>query len=829
MHAINVDLAEKSAWVEADATFGELYYRVAKKSNAYGIVARLCTSLGLGRHITGGAYGFMMRKYRLGVDNALDAKIINSNREIFDRKSMGEDIFWARMFFGRLEAVVGAATETISTTYNALYLGPPDALLKPMKRDFPELSLKKSDCFAMSWLESIMFIAGFPKIVPTTFLLSGKSTFLNYFKAKSDFVKTVIPKKGLKGMWARMLKEEIPLMIWNPYGGMMERISELATPFPHRKASFTRFKNDLNLFTLKVNHGGVFTYVYGPKRTRAPRRVYKGRNADWFDDVDVDGFSVLEVSDNGLEPLSKDIDVLDMLSYVNKYKLMEVFIEHPIENSVMDTIDLEQEDASDGLGDENVGNVANDLGDEKVEEFDPLFSYPHMQTDNNEGSNHNEGSDNNKGSAHNNGSDNNEGSKHNEGSDNNEKSDHEGSDNNEGIDHNKGSDNNEGSDHNEGSDNNKGSDHNEVSDDNNESDDSDFECDIEDRIDDVHVDMQMFKDNIDPNIEWVSSTEPGPQAENNENLVYEEVDLEDFDSEIDSDDNEAERSKALRKLDTTVNIDVERDYEPGSMTRQFRRIYVCLGALKSGFKAGQRDLLGQDGCFMSGPFPMQILTAVDVDPNYGIYPLAYAIVESENKQAWLWFLDCLGDDLELFRNSNFTFVTDRKKGFVPALTETFPAAEHRYYLKHIYDNMKLQWRGQQFKDLLWKCATATTVFYFNKNMEELKAGRPSKKRKKSAAKLFDGLVKNGKLGRYGSGCYGSVVVRGRMHLWSVQGGSFTGSNIIGRKGMFYAVEKITALARATGTREGQTNPFYAVAQEARIHYYGVTKWVRQCS
>nr|GFD01977.1 berberine/berberine-like protein [Tanacetum cinerariifolium] len=112
MHAINVDLVEKSAWVEAGATFGELYYRVAEKSNAYGIAAGLCTSLGLGGHITVGAYGFMMRKYGLGVDNALDAKIINSNREIFDRKSMGEDVFWVRMFFGRLEAVVGAATES---------------------------------------------------------------------------------------------------------------------------------------------------------------------------------------------------------------------------------------------------------------------------------------------------------------------------------------------------------------------------------------------------------------------------------------------------------------------------------------------------------------------------------------------------------------------------------------------------------------------------------------------------------------------------------------------------------------------------------------------
>ncbi|GJV99884.1 hypothetical protein Tco_1555136 [Tanacetum coccineum] len=50
-----------------------------------------------------------------------------------------------------------------------------------------------------------------------------------------------------------------------------------------------------------------------------------------------------------------------------------------------------------------------------------------------------------------------------------------------------------------------------------------------------------------------------------------------------------------RNPDTTVKIEVKRDYEPDSM----------------------------DGCFMSGPFPLQILAAVGVDPNYGIYPLVY--------------------------------------------------------------------------------------------------------------------------------------------------------------------------------------------------------------
>ncbi|GJZ27143.1 hypothetical protein Tco_0571396 [Tanacetum coccineum] len=78
--------------------------------------------------------------------------------------------------------------------------------------------------------------------------------------------------------------------------------------------------------------------------------------------------------------------------------------------------------------------------------------------------------------------------------------------------------------------------------------------------------------------------------------------------------------------DTTVKIDLERDYNPNETTRQFKRIYVCIGALKRGFKEGLRELLGLDGCFMKGQYPGQLLTAVGIDANHGIYPLAYAIV-----------------------------------------------------------------------------------------------------------------------------------------------------------------------------------------------------------
>ncbi|CAI9266386.1 unnamed protein product [Lactuca saligna] len=68
-----------------------------------------------------------------------------------------------------------------------------------------------------------------------------------------------------------------------------------------------------------------------------------------------------------------------------------------------------------------------------------------------------------------------------------------------------------------------------------------------------------------------------------------------------------------RNPDTTVRVDVESEGNPHSETRTFRRIYICLGALKKGFAAGKRDFLGFDGAFMKGPFPGQILSAVGLD------------------------------------------------------------------------------------------------------------------------------------------------------------------------------------------------------------------------
>nr|GEV43957.1 hypothetical protein [Tanacetum cinerariifolium] len=117
----------------------------------------------------------------------------------------------------------------------------------------------------------------------------------------------------------------------------------------------------------------------------------------------------------------------------------------------------------------------------------------------------------------------------------------------------------------------------------------------------------------------------------------------------------------------------------GKLDKAFRAKAKAQVHLRGDVK-GQYALLRDyvyDGAFMRGQYPGQMLTAVGVDANNGIYPVAYGIVESENQYSWTWFLKCLRDDFDLYSNSNFTFITKRKKGLLPELAKLFPSAEHR--------------------------------------------------------------------------------------------------------------------------------------------------------
>ncbi|XP_024190681.1 uncharacterized protein LOC112194693 [Rosa chinensis] len=142
--------------------------------------------------------------------------------------------------------------------------------------------------------------------------------------------------------------------------------------------------------------------------------------------------------------------------------------------------------------------------------------------------------------------------------------------------------------------------------------------------------------------------------------------------------------------------------------RRFHRMYVCLAACKKGWIEGCRPIIGLDGCHIKGHHPEQLLCAIRVDGNNGMFPIAYAIAEVENTDTLRWFLEYPKWDLRIERESAYTFITDKQKGLGIAIGELLPLAEHRHCVRHMYNNFKAKHLGEGLKQLVWDAARSST-------------------------------------------------------------------------------------------------------------------------
>ncbi|KAB2632577.1 hypothetical protein D8674_028824 [Pyrus ussuriensis x Pyrus communis] len=118
----------------------------------------------------------------------------------------------------------------------------------------------------------------------------------------------------------------------------------------------------------------------------------------------------------------------------------------------------------------------------------------------------------------------------------------------------------------------------------------------------------------------------------------------------------------------------------------FERMYICCDACRKGFKEGCKTMVGFDGCRIKGNHPGQLLSAIGIDANNEVFPVAF----------------------------------DKQKGLGLAIDNLMPDAQHRHCIRHLHSNFKSDGHNSlALKQGLGAAARATTIPTWQAEMDEI--------------------------------------------------------------------------------------------------------------
>ncbi|XP_077212634.1 uncharacterized protein LOC143847589 isoform X2 [Tasmannia lanceolata] len=162
-----------------------------------------------------------------------------------------------------------------------------------------------------------------------------------------------------------------------------------------------------------------------------------------------------------------------------------------------------------------------------------------------------------------------------------------------------------------------------------------------------------------------------------------------------------------------------RDLSPNG-DDSFARLFWTFGPCIRAFNRTLRPLVLMDGTHLKGKYPGILLIACGIDGNNGLFPLAFAIVETEMYESWSWFLNLFRTQFMSARSNAITICSDPQKGLLKAVPEVFPNSHHSFCMRHLSEYFHDIFKNMALYNLFWKAARTLRESEFKWAMESIK-------------------------------------------------------------------------------------------------------------
>ncbi|XP_073014569.1 uncharacterized protein [Primulina eburnea] len=171
-----------------------------------------------------------------------------------------------------------------------------------------------------------------------------------------------------------------------------------------------------------------------------------------------------------------------------------------------------------------------------------------------------------------------------------------------------------------------------------------------------------------------------------------------------------------------VNKDTITHLETDSSGR-FKYMFLAYGVCISGFRR-MRKVIAIDGTFLKKKYRGVLLLATAQDGDLHQYPIAWAVVDSENEMSWTWFLqklhELIPDDPDL------VIISDRHAAIISSVAILYKHSHHLHCTWHLSQNIGTHCgKKGGGVELFMQTAYVCKMSDFNMLYERLKNQNPS--------------------------------------------------------------------------------------------------------